>query len=77
MKKTIAIVYISAVLNLCGTSWIVGVIWWGWGRELLSDKLGLILWGLFLNSTVLAFSLLMKRNSGNNSKKITKERRID
>ena len=58
MKKTIAIVYISAVLNLCGTSWIIGEIWWGWG-EFLGDKSGLMLWALFLNSTVLAFGLLM------------------
>ena len=27
--------------------------------ELFEDKLGLILWGLFLNSIVLAFSLIM------------------
>ena len=59
MKKTIAIVYASALLNLCGTSWVIGAIGFGWGTELLGDKLGLILWGLFLNSIVLAFSLLM------------------
>ena len=59
MKKTIAIVYASAVINLCGTSWVIGVIWFGWGLELVGDRLGLILWGLFLNSIVLVFGLLM------------------
>lgn len=43
---------------MCGISWIIGGIWWGWS-EFLLNKLGLILWGLFLNSIVLMFSLFM------------------
>ncbi len=59
MKKTLAIVYTSAILNLWGNAVVVGLIWFGWGMELFEDKLGLILWGLFFNSIVLVFSLIM------------------
>ena len=49
----------SAILNLLGNGVVVGLIWFGWFSELVGDKLGLILWGLLLNSIGLALSLLM------------------
>ena len=59
MKKTIATVYLCAIVNLLGNAIVVGLIWFGWGMELFEDKLGLILWGLFLNSVALVFGLIM------------------
>ena len=59
MKKTIATVYLCAIVNLLGNGVVVGLIWFGWFSELVGDRLGLILWGLFLNSIVLVFGLIM------------------
>ena len=50
-------VQVTALINLVGSSLIVGLVWFGWGYELLNDKLGLIFLGLFVSSILLCISL--------------------
>lgn len=57
MKLVVSTVQVTALLNLVGSSLIVGLIWFGWGYQLLDGKLGLIFIGLFVSSILLCTAL--------------------
>ncbi len=57
MKLVVSTVQVTALINLVGSSLIVGLIWFGWGYQLLDGKLGLIFIGLFVSSIMLCTAL--------------------
>ncbi len=57
MSLAVTTIYVMALINLIGTSLIVGLVWFGWGYELLANQLGLIFLGLFVSSILLVISL--------------------
>ena len=57
MKLVVSTVQVTALINLVGSSLIVGLVWFGWGYELLDGKLGLIFIGLFVSSIMLCTAL--------------------
>ncbi len=54
-----SMVQVTALINLVGTSLIVGLVWFGWGYELFANQLGLIFLGLFVSSILLFISLVI------------------
>lgn len=78
MKLVVSTVQVTALLNLVGSSLIVGLVWFGWGYELLDGKLGLIFLGLFVSSIMLCISLsiinlrVLKQNQKFKQKKTRK-----
>ncbi|MDJ0649711.1 MAG: hypothetical protein QNJ60_13535 [Xenococcaceae cyanobacterium MO_188.B19] len=57
MKLVVSTVQVTALINLVGSSLIVGLIWFGWGYQLLDGKLGLIFIALFVSSIMLCTAL--------------------
>ena len=57
MKLIVSMVQVTALINLVGSSLIVGLIWFGWGYQLLDGKLGLIFIALFVSSVMLCTAL--------------------
>ena len=57
MKLIVSTVQVTALINLIGSSLIVGLIWFGWGYQLLDGKLGLIFVALFVSSIMLCTAL--------------------
>ncbi len=57
MKLVVSTFQVTALINLLGSSLIIGLDWFDWGGELLDGKLGLIFLGLFLSSIILCISL--------------------
>ena len=58
MKWTVGIIYGSAVINLCTSSLVMGLIGWGWGEEWLGERLGEIVLALFVSSVALLVTLV-------------------